>query len=75
MAATAVAAEEEFAPYVQGVAQLVAKLLELREATMYTLRGRALECIGHVAITVGKDNFRPYFQQAMQCACEGLTFD
>lgn len=75
MAATAVAAEEEFAPYVPGVAQLMSKLLELREATMYTLRGRALECMGHVAIAVGKENFRPYFQQTMQCACEGLTFD
>ena len=31
--------------------------------------------MGHMAIAVGKDNFRPYFSQTMQCACEGLTFD
>jgi len=75
MAATAVAAEEEFAPYVTGVASLMSKLMELKEEKMYSLRGRALECMGHIAIAVGKENFRPYFTGTMQCACEGLTFD
>lgn len=75
LAATAVAAEEEFAPYIQGVAALMAKLMVLNEEKVYTLRGRALECMGHMAIAVGKENFRPYFAQTMQCACEGLTFD
>lgn len=42
---------------------------------MYTLRGRALECMGHIAIAVGKENFKPYFAATMQCACEGLTYD
>jgi hypothetical protein len=31
--------------------------------------------MGHIAIAVGKDVFRPYFAATMQCACEGLTFD
>lgn len=26
------------------------------------LRGRALECMGHVAIAVGKENFKPYVE-------------
>lgn len=75
LAATAVAAEEEFAPYVVGVASLMSKLMELREEKTYSLRGRALECMGHIAIAVGKEHFRPYFGPTMQCACEGLTFD
>ena len=75
LAATAVAAEEEFAPYVEGVASLMGKLMSLKEEKMFSLRGRALECMGHIAIAVGKDNFRPYFSSTMQCACEGLTFD
>jgi len=75
LAATAVAAEEEFAPYVVGVSSLMAKLMELKDEKTYSLRGRALECMGHIAIAVGKDNFRPYFGPTMQCACEGLTFD
>ncbi|KAL7465987.1 hypothetical protein ACHAXS_006283 [Conticribra weissflogii] len=75
LAATAVAAEEEFAPYVQGVASLMSKLMVLKEEKMFSLRGRALECMGHIAIAVGKEHFRPYFSSTMQCACEGLTFD
>mmetsp|Transcript_37175 Transcript_37175/g.54715 ORF Transcript_37175/g.54715 Transcript_37175/m.54715 type:complete len:1080 (-) Transcript_37175:170-3409(-) len=75
LAATAVAAEEEFVPYVAGVADLMQKMMSLQEEKMYSLRGRALECMGHMAIAVGKENFRPYFSGTMQCACEGLTFD
>jgi importin-4 len=75
LAATAVAAEDEFAPYVNGVAALMAKLMALTEERMYSLRGRALECMGHMAIAVGKEAFQPYFLVTMQCAMEGLTFD
>lgn len=75
LAATAVAAEEEFAPYVEGVAVLMAKMMFITDEKLFSLRGRALECMGHMAIAVGKESFRPYFTQTMQCACEGLTFD
>jgi hypothetical protein len=72
MAATAVAAEEEFTPYVTGVAALMEKLMVLHEERLYSLRGRALECMGHMAIAVGRDTFRPYFRATMQCAHAGL---
>ncbi|KAI2492267.1 Vacuolar 14 Fab1-binding region [Fragilaria crotonensis] len=50
LAATAVAAEEEFTPYVGGVAALMTKLMALQEERLYSLRGRALECMGHMAV-------------------------
>lgn len=75
LAATAVAAEEEFAPYVEGVANLMSKMMAINDEKLFSLRGRALECMGHMAIAVGKDHFRPYFVHTMHCACEGLTFD
>lgn len=75
LAATAVAAEEEFTPYVAGVATLMTKCMALTEERLFSLRGRALECMGHMAIAVGRDTFRPYFQATMECACEGLTRD
>ena len=75
LAATAVAAEEEFTPYVGGVAALMTKLMMLQEERLYSLRGRALECMGHMAIAVGKQTFRPYFTGTMQCACDGLATD
>lgn len=75
LAATAVAAEEEFTPYVGGVATLMTKCMALTEERLYSLRGRALECMGHMAIAVGRETFRPYFQATMESACEGLTRD
>lgn len=75
LAATAVAAEEEFTPYVPGVANLMTKLMQVQDHHLYSLRGRALECMGHMAIAVGRDTFRPYFTATMQCALEGLTKD
>lgn len=75
LAATAVAAEDDFGPYVSGVAELMSKMMVLKEEKLFSLRGRALECMGHIAIAVGKEVFRPYFASTMQCACEGLTFD
>jgi len=75
LAATAVAAEEEFTPYVGGVSALMTKLMSLQEERLYSLRGRALECMGHMAIAVGKQTFRPYFAGTMQCACDGLATD
>ena len=50
-------------------------LMTITDETIFSLRGRALECMGHMAIAVGKDSFRPYFASTMECACEGLTFD
>ncbi|VEU34977.1 unnamed protein product [Pseudo-nitzschia multistriata] len=75
LAATAVAAEEEFTPYVGGVATLMTKYMGLTDENLFSLRGRALECMGHMAIAVGRETFRPYFQVTMECACEGLTRD
>jgi len=75
LAATAVAAEEEFTPYVGGVATLMTKCMSVTEERLFSLRGRALECMGHMAIAVGRETFRPYFQATMECACEGLTRD
>jgi len=75
IAATAVAAEEDFIPYLDGVATLMTKMMALTEEKMFSLRGRAIECMGHVAIAVGKDNFRPHFVVTMRHACDGLTLD
>lgn len=75
LAATAVAAEEEFTPYVGGVAALMTKCMAVTEEKLFSLRGRALECMGHMAIAVGRETFRPYFQATMECACEGLAGD
>jgi importin-4 len=73
LAATAVAAEIEFVPYVPGVAALMTNLMQLRDPHLFSLRGRALECMGHIAIAVGRDYFQPYFAATMQCAMEGLS--
>ena len=75
IAATAVAAEEDFVPYLDGVATLMTKMMALTDEKMWSLKGRAIECMGHVAIAVGKEHFRPHFVKTMQHACDGLAVD
>jgi importin-4 len=75
MAATAVAAEQEFIPYLSNVAQLLLPFLLLPNEKQFGLRGRALECMGHMAIAVGREAFRPYFETTMQSALDGLNKD
>ena len=29
---------------------------------MYTMRGRSLECLGHVAVAIGAEHFERYFE-------------
>ncbi|CAM9441954.1 unnamed protein product, partial [Phaeothamnion confervicola] len=75
IAATAVAAEEAFLPYLDGVVALVGRMLSLTEEKAMQLRCRALECMGHIAIAVKADHFRPYLNACMQCASENLKLD
>ena len=34
-----------------------------------------MESMGHMAVAVEKDAFRPYFEMTMQCTCHALTLD
>ena len=75
IAATAVAAEKDFIPYVAGIATFMEQRMAITSESHFSLRGRALECMGHIAIAVGKEHFRPYFPMTMQRAMEGLTMN
>ena len=66
IAATAVAAKEDFIPYIDGVATLMTKMMALKEEKMFSLRGRAIECMGHVAIAVGREKCTPHFVETMR---------
>jgi len=75
LASTAAAAEGTFAPYAHDVVGVLAVPLQLSEERYFTLRGRALECLGHVAIAVGKDGFAPYLPLGMASAEQSLHLD
>ena len=45
------------------------------EPELFHLRGRALECLGHIAVAVGHDVFMPYFEMGMQAAMQGVQFE
>lgn len=46
-------------------------LLFITEPHLLDVRGRALECLGHVAVAVGKEHFEQYFSVGMQSALDG----
>jgi importin-4 len=68
MSAVAIAAAENFAPYANAVMGLLAGPLEMVAAELLTLRGRALECVGHIALGIKKDAFMPYLAMGVRSA-------
>ena len=67
------AAEEDFRPYAPEVMTEIARgPLQLTEERHWTIRGRALECVGNIATSIGKEHFEPFMQLSMQCAEQSL---
>lgn len=75
IAATAVAAEIDFLPFAEAVCNILAQFLFQTEPSMFTLRGRSLECLGHIAIALGQEHFQRYFEMGMQSASEGIKLE
>lgn len=73
--AVAVAAESDFAPYTPGICNLLTQLIGLTEPKQLSLRGRALECLGHIAVAVEEATFAPYFEVCMHSALHALTLN
>ena len=75
MAACSVAAELDFLPYADACCQVIAPLMFSTDMHLYSLRGRALECWGHIGIAIGKDNFARYLETGFQSAMQGIQLD
>lgn len=75
LAATAVAAEKDFVPFVEPVCAMLEPYLFLTEPSQFNLRGRALECWGHIAVGVGCEHFARFFPAGMQSAITGAKLD
>lgn len=75
IAATAVAAEHEFLPYTEGICTILRQLLFHSEPNMFPIRGRALDCLGHIAVALGEQSFAPYFEMGMQSTIQGLQLN
>ncbi|RYG70419.1 hypothetical protein EON64_00200 [archaeon] len=75
LAATAVCSEKDFLPYVGGVCNLLGAYLFNSDPNMFGIRGKALECLGHIAVGVGGESFRPYFADGMRSALGGCELN
>ncbi|CAM9780208.1 unnamed protein product, partial [Discosporangium mesarthrocarpum] len=75
IAATAISADVNFLPYLVTTCSMLGPLMALTDEKLLTLRGRALECMGHIALAVNKENFKPYTDACIVQAVEGLKID
>ena len=75
IAATAVAAEIDFLPYTETICNILGTLIFSTEPNMYAIRGRALECLGHVAVAIGDTYFVRYFETGMQSATQAISLN
>lgn len=75
IASLAVSSDAQFLPYAEMTCNMLNQILFVSEPAMFQLRGRALECLGHVAVAIGKDHFTPYFELGMRSAMQGLQVE
>ena len=75
ISASAVAAEAFFLPFAGQVVGVLDPLFSITSKEQFQLRGKALECLGHVAVAIGGDNFEPYLRRGLQCAMECLQLE
>lgn len=75
IAATAISAEKEFIPYLEGVVSILSTLMFIENEKLFETRGRALECLGHIAIAVGEEKFQPYFDLGMRSVMQASQID
>lgn len=64
---------QKFAPYWAVVTRMMEQLMHVTQPEMLSLRARALDCVGVIALSVGKETFGPYFDFFMTKALEGFN--
>mmetsp|Transcript_20737 Transcript_20737/g.26835 ORF Transcript_20737/g.26835 Transcript_20737/m.26835 type:complete len:1175 (-) Transcript_20737:204-3728(-) len=73
--AAAVAASENFLPYLDRAGDTLATMCDLTDEIAWELRGRSLETLGHIALAVGSEKFAKYRDHALHAATKNLDFD
>ena len=61
--------------YVQSMCAVLKSKLFTTEPSEMELRGRSLECLGHIAVSVGSVHFAPYLELGMQSAQQGIAMN
>lgn len=72
ISSTAAAAEKDFLPYTPVTCNILSHLIFATEPAKFAIRGRALECLGHVAVAIGREHFAQYFDIGMRSAMQAL---
>ena len=66
---------DNIAPYLASIMAAVKPLCYITKDEEILVRGRALECIGVIAVMVGKERFYPFIPEMTQNALDGLKID
>jgi importin-4 len=71
----AVGAKDAFLPYLAPIAELIQPFSNITDPKFFFLRGAAMECLGYLAVAVGKEAFRSYYAAAMQFVLASFGFE
>eukprot|EP01027_Heterolobosea_sp_BB2_P019008 GEZU01026710.1.p1 GENE.GEZU01026710.1~~GEZU01026710.1.p1 ORF type:complete len:1040 (+),score=368.13 GEZU01026710.1:323-3442(+) len=75
ISSTATAAGAEFKPYFENVLGMMKVLMTQTGDAELILRARATECVGLVALAVGREAFQPYLEPFINLALDGIKLD
>ena len=72
MASAATCSKEKFTRYLPQVLALLEQLLQITDTKQLTLRAEATQCLGAVAVAVGKQNYGPHLLKYHAMVVKGL---
>lgn len=75
IASVSIAAQALMRPFLRNLLEPLPALMQLTGEAQMTLRAAATECVGHVAVAVGKELFAPYLPVFMPLAEAGTALD
>lgn len=75
MKSVAKATGEKFLPFFPDTIRMMGEIMTRKEDDLLNLRAQATECVGCIALAVGKEAFQPFLNDFMKLVIEGTTLD
>ena len=75
LSSVAIGAARLLTPYAPQLVPGLLQMAELTDARLLGVRAKATECLGHVAVAVGREAFAPFMQRAMASVAASFDLD
>ncbi|KAJ5071082.1 importin-4 [Anaeramoeba ignava] len=75
ISSVSLSAVEKIRPYFSEIMQFLIIALQQSNDEMLQMRAKAMECAGIISLSAGQEHFKPYFNELMGYAMDGLSLE